>query len=54
MSDQLLSNVVILDVSKQSDFFSYFIIASGMTTQHLQSSTTEISKAISYIELKKV
>lgn len=44
MSDQLLSNVLILDVSKQSDYFGYFIIATGMTTQHLQSSTTEISK----------
>lgn len=52
MSDQLLSNVVILDVSKQSDFFSYFIIASGMTTQHLQSSTTEISKFLRTNSLK--
>ncbi|MFL2653756.1 MAG: ribosome silencing factor [Dehalococcoidia bacterium] len=52
MSDQLLSNVVILDVSKQSDFFSYFIIASGMTTQHLQSSTTEISKFLKTNSLK--
>ncbi len=43
MSDQLLSNVVILDVSKQSDFFQYFIIATGMTQQHLQSSSSEIS-----------
>jgi len=43
MSDQLLSNVVILDISKQSDFFQYFIIATGMTQQHLQSSSSEIS-----------
>ena len=44
MSDHLLSNVLILDVSKQSDYFNYFIIATGMTTQHLQSSGVEVTK----------
>jgi len=52
MSDQLLSNVVILDVSKQSDYFSYFIIATGLTTQHLQSSSTEISKYLKSNDLR--
>ena len=48
MSDQLLSNVVILDVSKQSDFFQYFIIATGMTQQHLQSSSSEITRSANF------
>ena len=52
MSDQLLSNVVILDVSKQSNYFNYFIIATGMTTQHLQSSSTEISKYLKSNDIK--
>ena len=52
MSDQLLSNVVILDVSKQSNYFGYFIIATGMTTQHLQSSSTEISKYLKDSNIK--
>ena len=52
MSDQLLSNVLIIDVSKQSDYFGYFIIATGMTTQHLQSCTTEISKFLKSNNIK--
>jgi len=44
MSDNLLSNVVVLDVSKQSSYFDYFIIGTGMTSQHLQSSGNNINK----------
>ena len=38
-----MSTIAARLLSKQSDFFQYFIIATGMTQQHLQSSSSEIS-----------
>ena len=52
MSDNLLSNIVILDVSSESVFFHYFIIATGMTSQHLQSSSASISRFLKDNDIK--
>ncbi|NCG35071.1 MAG: ribosome silencing factor [Dehalococcoidales bacterium] len=52
MSDNLLSNVVVLDVSNQSSYFEYFIIATGMTSKHLQSSGNSINKYLKTLKLK--
>tara|TARA_B110000438_G_scaffold283539_1_gene311651 strand:- start:32 stop:337 length:306 start_codon:yes stop_codon:yes gene_type:complete len=52
MSDNLLSNVVVLDVSNESSYFDYFIIGTGMTGQHLQSSGNSISNYLKTLNIK--
>jgi ribosomal silencing factor RsfS len=52
MSDNLLSNVVVLDVSSQSSYFDHFIIGTGMTSQHLQSSGNTITKYLKTLNFK--
>ena len=52
MSDNLLSNIIVLDVSKQSEYFNYFIIATGLTSQHLESSGNTITKHLKDLKIK--
>ena len=52
MSDNLLSNIIVLDVSKQSDYFNYFIIATGLTSQHLESSGNTVTKHLKDLNIK--
>ena len=52
MSDNLLANIIVLDVSEQSDYFNYFIIATGLTSQHLESSGNTVTKHLKNLNIK--
>ena len=52
MSDNLLANIIVLDVSEKSDYFNYFIIATGLTSQHLESSGNTVTKHLKNLNIK--
>ena len=53
MSDNLLANIIVLDVSEQSDYFNYFIIATGLTSQHLESSGNTVTKHLKNLNINR-